>query len=614
MSEVDRVVVVSVAARKAHAIVKSLSKAGYEVIAGYDKPHPVLLSRYIKRRFRTPSPELDPSGFAKAVAFNARQYGASLVVPVRFVDVVVLSRYRRVVEEYSILASPDYESVIRASDKSRLPSLLSNAGALYPRSVKIREPGEIGLVEEMEPPFVVKGFSDASKPEYALSLEDLADIISRRGECLVQEYVAGTAHGYFTFAVNGKPLLEFMHERIVEEDPSGGPSMAAKRYYDPRLASLGRRIVSLLKWTGLLMVETKKTYDDGVHYVLELNPKFWGSIDLSVKAGFEFPRILATYYLYGERAALEEVKRLEAREARYYWLMDSAHYLAVDPRTWLSIVLNGLRRPLYSDILGSFDPAKTSAQLAYSILRSFRYRRYASMKLRGNLRRVYRNFNSLLRRMLQYRRVHVSFDLDGTLVSLKVDWKKLHRELVEKGFAYDYESVMQALHRLYVRNPETFSKASSIVASYELEALRYLKPDLREKALINELRDRGVALYLVTMQSRRAAERALEILGIRDSFKWVVAREDSASRVEQLKKIKPSHPAAWIHVGDSMVDLIAAVRVGAFPVVVARSSYLSLQATRLGVLTTPSVEQFGELLVRVLRLIEESATGRLVIE
>ncbi|RLF13389.1 MAG: hypothetical protein DRN06_08730 [Thermoprotei archaeon] len=62
------------------------------------------------------------------------------------------------------------------------------------------------------------------------------------------------------------------------------------------------------------------------------------------------------------------------------------------------------------------------------------------------------------------------------------------------------------------------------------------------------------------------------------------------------------------------MDLIAAVRVGAFPVVVARSSYLSLQATRLGVLITPSVEQFGELLVRVLRLIEESATGRLVIE
>lgn len=74
---------------------------------------------------------------------------------------------------------------------------------------------------------------------------------------------------------------------------------------DPTLIKLGRNIVKKLKWNGIIIVETGHSEEKGVYYIIELNPKFWGSIDLPEALGYKFSALVLALYLYGYDYVLE---------------------------------------------------------------------------------------------------------------------------------------------------------------------------------------------------------------------------------------------------------------------------------------------------------------------
>src|SRR5208283_2488478 len=108
---------------------------------------------------------------------------------------------------------------------------------------------------------------------------------------VIQEFIQGEAYGFFALYRRGRIVASFMHKRIREVPPTGGPSSAAESVYDQRLLSLGTRILDHLSWHGLAMVEFKKDSRTHDFRLLEINPKFWGSLDLAIEAGIDFPHL-----------------------------------------------------------------------------------------------------------------------------------------------------------------------------------------------------------------------------------------------------------------------------------------------------------------------------------
>jgi hypothetical protein len=47
-----------------------------------------------------------------------------------------------------------------------------------------------------------------------------------------------------------------------------------------------------LGWSGVAMVEFKEDRASGTPYLMEINGRFWGSLQLAVDAGVDFPRLL----------------------------------------------------------------------------------------------------------------------------------------------------------------------------------------------------------------------------------------------------------------------------------------------------------------------------------
>jgi predicted ATP-grasp superfamily ATP-dependent carboligase len=115
---------------------------------------------------------------------------------------------------------------------------------------------------------------------------------------MIQEYLAGEGVGFFALYNNGECQQYFMHERIREYPVSGGSSSCAQSIDNEQLKYYGLKILDTLKWHGVAMVEFKydkneKNTEGPLHenrkpHLLEVNPKFWGSLDLSEAAGVGF--------------------------------------------------------------------------------------------------------------------------------------------------------------------------------------------------------------------------------------------------------------------------------------------------------------------------------------
>jgi len=107
---------------------------------------------------------------------------------------------------------------------------------------------------------------------------------------IIQEYIRGPGFGYFAlFDRNRNLKAQFCHKRIREYPVTGGPSSCCESFHDSELIQAGKKLMESLEWTGLAMVEFKFDEARKQYFIIEINPRYWGSLPLAVLSGVNFP-------------------------------------------------------------------------------------------------------------------------------------------------------------------------------------------------------------------------------------------------------------------------------------------------------------------------------------
>jgi predicted ATP-grasp superfamily ATP-dependent carboligase len=110
---------------------------------------------------------------------------------------------------------------------------------------------------------------------------------------LLQRRVVGPGEGLFALRWNGRPIALFAHRRLREKPPSGGVSVYRESIaLPPALVEPCLRLLDMLDWNGVVMIECKREAATGRYVLMELNGRFWGSLQLAVDAGVDFPALL----------------------------------------------------------------------------------------------------------------------------------------------------------------------------------------------------------------------------------------------------------------------------------------------------------------------------------
>jgi predicted ATP-grasp superfamily ATP-dependent carboligase len=294
--------------RSALAITRSLGQAGIRVVVGAQTSKSLAgASKHCYRTWQYPSPLAAPSQFVSSLADAIGQLGVTAIMPVTDSTMQVLAARREQFPPAILRAVPPLESYELVSDKYRLMALAQKLEVPIPTTVFVPN-GDIVSVLDQVPsfPVVVKPGRSLLKDDsgwgktsvhFVSHVEELVALYRRtpylKNPSLVQQRVEGEGQGVFGLFDHGRPCALFAHRRIREKPPAGGVSVLRESIELPKpMTDYAVKLLEHVKWHGVAMVEFKVDRESHVPRLMEINGRFWGSLQLAIDAGLNFPHLL----------------------------------------------------------------------------------------------------------------------------------------------------------------------------------------------------------------------------------------------------------------------------------------------------------------------------------
>jgi predicted ATP-grasp superfamily ATP-dependent carboligase len=350
-------VLVNDGVRPSMGVVRSLGRRGLEVGVLADTTlAPVLHSRYCTRRYLGPAPTSD--AFMAAVMDLLRREAYDAVIPIGYEATLSFAEHREELAAVTRLETMDPDKIRLIANKRNASELARAAGVpapvtLYPESLaEVR-----ARSRDLQYPVVIKAIRETRGHTvcYARSAEELPDVyrifceewgFSEGSLPMLQEYIPGFGCGFFAIYQHGSCKRIFMHRRIRENPPAGGVSTCAESFYDPKLKEYGIRLLDSLQWHGVAMVEFRRDSRDKEFKLMEVNPRFWGSLDLAVAAGVDFPWYLFQMIQGRELEYSEEYNR----HIRFHWPFLDLQHVCRRPTSLGPFVLDVLNPRVKSNV------------------------------------------------------------------------------------------------------------------------------------------------------------------------------------------------------------------------------------------------------------------------
>ena len=328
--------------RPALAITRSLGRRGIEVLGGEARSASLASpSRYATRHRTYPSPHDDPRAFDRFLADLVARERFDVVIPVTDVTTYMVARRQNELREHTAVAAPPFDAFDFVSDKGRLLRQAATRGVSIPRTFFVDGTATVRrIVSHLEYPAVIKPCRSriptdsgwlSTMVHYASSESDLLhlyDTIDYLGSTpsMIQERVIGPGTGVFLLCDRGRLLTAFAHRRLREKPPSGGVSVLSESIpVDRYLRDEAMSLLGPLGWHGVAMVEYKQDSRTGRHVLMEVNGRFWGSLQLAVDAGIDFPHLCYRLAL-GEPIDLPPAYSVGVRSR---WLLGDLDHLLI---------------------------------------------------------------------------------------------------------------------------------------------------------------------------------------------------------------------------------------------------------------------------------------------
>lgn len=335
MTRAARVLVCDGDTRTALATVRSLVSAGHEVWAAAPGYSLAGVSRGVRALRVGISPLTEPEQYAQAIAAACARLRIDVLVPVSDASAESLLQYSALLPPRVRLPFPPLDTFRLGTDKSAMQALASTAGFAIPRAVLVASAAELdAAIPNLSLPAIVKPHrsvvrdaSGASTHLDVLFADDrvaLADAVrslpATAYPVLLQERIVGDAVGCFALRWQGKVVACFAHRRLREKPPAGGISVFRESIaLSEPLRVATTQLLDALDWSGVAMVECKRETSSGKHVFIELNGRLWGSLQLAIDAGVDFPALLVALALGDDSYAVTPRAFTPGVRSQWFW-------------------------------------------------------------------------------------------------------------------------------------------------------------------------------------------------------------------------------------------------------------------------------------------------------
>jgi predicted ATP-grasp superfamily ATP-dependent carboligase len=328
-----------------------------------------------------PDPKRFPQRFLDFILKISKRNKYEMIMPVGYVSTVTLSKFKDIVERFVKVPVANYAQLHVAARKDETITLAKKISIPIPDSKLIRKTN-FAQAEFLKYPCVLKGLTESGQVFYASNPKELneKDFLRQiEGEFFIaQEYVKGEGYGFFALFNHGEPRAIFMHRRIREYPITGGSSTVAESVYEPKLEEYGLKMLRALNWHGVAMLEFKKDQKDNDFKLMEINPKFWGSLDLAIASGVDFPYLLYRMAVDGDVEPTFNYKR----GVKFMWpFPDDFKSVLANPSAFPNFIgnmmnLNVKKNIEFGDLKPNMIQLLETAAILWNGLRNYKQFRY----------------------------------------------------------------------------------------------------------------------------------------------------------------------------------------------------------------------------------------------
>ena len=296
------VVVTNSSNRIGYNLLRCLARNGLRVGLGVDSHSGMgVHSRYCAGSFRHPSHLRDPRGFTNALGQILRAHPTAVCMPADE-DAFVVAEHAHLLRDATIrsVLAP-FETLQRLDDKHESLQLANQLGIPAPATIRPRSLGEIDAFAREHPgPLVLKicrssggrGIYLLQPGRISVGLQQMQMRCGKGfGDFIIQEFIRAPGYAVSMLFDHGEPKASFTHRRLRELSPLGGPSTLRQSIHQPVLEAQAERLLRHVGYHGVAMVEFKHDEATGKTWFLEVNPRWWGSLALAIRAGVDFPML-----------------------------------------------------------------------------------------------------------------------------------------------------------------------------------------------------------------------------------------------------------------------------------------------------------------------------------
>ena len=359
--------------RKTLAATRALGRRGVDVAVGETtRLATAIFSRYCFQTVIYPSPLRHPEQFIDHIYHILSQRPYSMLLAMEDLTLDLISRHRDRLSRLTYLPMVSNAKLRLAQRKDHVLKIATSLGIPTPQTWYIRSLEQVEtLKNELPYPVVIKpriggGAVGVTYPRNADELVALYRRVHRRFPFpMIQEKIpaAGTGYGAsFLMDEQSQVKAAFVHKRLREYPVTGGASTLRESVRYDTLRDMGETLLKTMNWFGVAMVEFKIDPRVGTPVLMEINPRFWGSLALAIEAGVNFP------YLLLRLARGENVKPVEhyaiGKQCRWLLPGDLMHYIHNSRRALMKpSFFNFFSKDTAYDILSLRDPLPTLARI-----------------------------------------------------------------------------------------------------------------------------------------------------------------------------------------------------------------------------------------------------------
>jgi len=295
--------------------VRALAGAGASVtVAVNRKRAAVLHSRFTRRSVVVPDANDDARSLVNSLCAYLASHPHHVLLPFSEDGAIAAAHDRARLEKLTAVPVPSRESMDLARDKLELLQLARSLGIeapvthapqsreeaadlarriRYPCVCKLRRGiGAQGLVWAENAAELLRCFDAAPQP---------AGLLFDRSR-LVQAVAPGELHDVCALFNRGEPRAALTMRRIHMLPPRGGMGVYTETTDEPELREQAIALLRALDWHGPADVEFRLERPGGRAKLIEVNPRFWGGLELAIQAGVNFPMLAARMAVEGDIA------------------------------------------------------------------------------------------------------------------------------------------------------------------------------------------------------------------------------------------------------------------------------------------------------------------------